>query len=103
MTLKIKGLSRTSAVSTSFQPRDSEEKIFVAQYFKEVYGRELNFPNLPTVEVRKGVMLPLEICDVLSGQKYNSQSISRPLSRSQRSSTRIRRLRLCVRRSQLAR
>ena len=37
-------------------------------------GRDLNFVNLPCVEVRKGVMLPLEICDVLSGQKCPSSS-----------------------------
>ena len=41
MTLKIKGLSNTSAINTSFQPKDLEDKIFVAQCFKEVRSTQL--------------------------------------------------------------
>ncbi|CAG8720631.1 17363_t:CDS:2, partial [Racocetra fulgida] len=47
--------------------------ISVAEYFYRTYNRRLSFENLPCVMVRNDVYLPLEVCDILPGQRFDGQ------------------------------
>ncbi|QRW00817.1 protein argonaute 1 [Ceratobasidium sp. AG-Ba] len=62
----IMGLTRTSASTTMFE-RDGQQ-ISVAQYFQQVHGRTLRFPNLPCVDVKRRHNVPMEFCNILPGQ-----------------------------------
>ncbi|KAG0216514.1 hypothetical protein BGX28_000028 [Mortierella sp. GBA30] len=77
---KIMKLTSTSARDTKFtldaSPGEGsstapvEREINVATYFKETYGLTLQFPTLPCVSVGKSIVLPMEVCSVVSGQRY---------------------------------
>ncbi|KAJ3294810.1 eukaryotic translation initiation factor 2C, 2 [Borealophlyctis nickersoniae] len=45
----------------------------IAEYFKEQYGKDLQYPNLPVLVVgdpSKNMFLPMEVCDVVPGQRH---------------------------------
>ncbi|TRM60484.1 Piwi domain-containing protein [Schizophyllum amplum] len=74
----VTGLSRQSAKDLTFNMRregqTTGQNITVAQYFRTVVNRPLQYPNLPCVEVGSGkAMLPLEICVVPPGQLMRKQ------------------------------
>jgi hypothetical protein len=51
---------------------DGEEQS-VAAYFLDKYGIVLEYPNLPCLiigDVSRNVMLPMEVCDVVIGQRH---------------------------------
>ncbi|RIA87407.1 Piwi domain-containing protein [Glomus cerebriforme] len=64
---KIERLTPTPASSTLFDRGDGSN-IDVATYFNQQY-RRLNHAHLPCVIVRKNVYLPMEVCDVIEGQR----------------------------------
>lgn len=75
---KITGLTKTSANKETFKcpkqtanPRDppEDEEIDLVSYFKKAYNRTLNFPMLPCIKVGKTIVLPIEVCKVVSGQR----------------------------------
>lgn len=45
----------------------------VADYFVERYNKRLNYPFLPCIVVRKDVFLPMEVCEITSGQRYTKK------------------------------
>lgn len=50
---------------------DQNRKKTVAKYFEEAYGK-LKYPNLPCLDVSKVdkiIYLPLEVCEILPGQR----------------------------------
>jgi hypothetical protein len=61
---KIEGLTPTSASNTMFDRGDGSS-IDVKTYFQNFYNKRLQYPYLPCVIVRRGVYLPIEVCDVL--------------------------------------
>ncbi|KAG5654021.1 hypothetical protein H0H81_008331 [Sphagnurus paluster] len=63
----IKKLSTAGADATSFSLRDGRIQT-VAQYFHSIQNRPLKYPSLLCVEVSSGALLPLEVCQVPSGQ-----------------------------------
>lgn len=81
---KIIGFTRTSVDMTFFKynssRRDNSEpnfaedsEISVEQYFKKQYNCILKYPYLPCLKVgspQRIVYLPLEVCDILPGQRY---------------------------------
>eukprot|EP00158_Paraphelidium_tribonemae_P008813 Partr_v1_DN28691_c0_g1_i1_m49399 putative eukaryotic translation initiation factor 2c len=86
---KINGLSRTPADQTFFKftktvldpvtgertpTGDSEEEeISVADYFLKQYNSALRFPYLPCLRVgnpARTVYLPIEVCDIVQGQRF---------------------------------
>ncbi|KAF9435066.1 hypothetical protein BGZ76_006969, partial [Entomortierella beljakovae] len=81
-TLKIFGLTKTSAQETVFKlsadtrdvsgsnPPDPERETNIVEYFKNTYNITLSYPSLPCVTVGKTAMLPLELCTVIEGQRY---------------------------------
>ncbi|KAJ9053871.1 hypothetical protein DSO57_1020179 [Entomophthora muscae] len=43
-----------------------------AEYFRTKLGVPLKFPHLPSVEINKAIMLPMELLNVVPGQLLNS-------------------------------
>ncbi|RGB37332.1 Piwi domain-containing protein [Rhizophagus diaphanus] len=64
---KIEKLTQNSASDTTF----NRNKIDVTIYFQKKYKRRLLYPFLPCVVVGKNYYLPIEVCDVIPGQRYN--------------------------------
>ncbi|CAB5215692.1 Piwi-domain-containing protein [Rhizophagus irregularis] len=65
---KITKLTNTPASSTMFEVNG--QRIDVVTYFNNTYGRSLQYPFLPCVIVRMNSYLPMEICNVVGGQRY---------------------------------
>ncbi|KAF9112449.1 Eukaryotic translation initiation factor 2C [Mortierella sp. AM989] len=85
-TFKIVGMTKTSAQDTIFKLNaDSrgvppagnapvvEQDIDIVTYFKQNYNITLNYPSLPCVTVGKTAILPLEVCNVIEGQRYTKK------------------------------
>ncbi|CAO3587528.1 unnamed protein product [Absidia cylindrospora] len=66
---KILKLTPSSASDTMFTNHDGNQ-VSVASYFQSTYNRRLTAPFLPCVVVKKDVFLPMEVCEVLPGQRY---------------------------------
>ncbi|RCH92328.1 Eukaryotic translation initiation factor 2C [Rhizopus azygosporus] len=66
---KITGLTRSTADHTNFKDESGAE-LSVANYFAKQYNKRLNYPFLPCVAVRKDIFLPMEVCEVLPGQRH---------------------------------
>ncbi|KAI8084471.1 PAZ domain-containing protein [Halteromyces radiatus] len=64
---KINKLTPTSAENTVFKD-DTGNEVTVAQHFQNTYNRHLAFPFLPCIVVKKNTFLPMEVCEVVSGQ-----------------------------------
>ncbi|KAG0077322.1 hypothetical protein BGZ90_007372, partial [Linnemannia elongata] len=77
---KVFALTETAAKDTKFklQPRgngdpaapEEEVETDLVTYFKKAYNISLNFPMLPCVQAGKNIILPLELCSVIEGQRY---------------------------------
>ena len=65
---KCSGLSFKSAREETF---DCEgRRVSVVDYFREKYGKQLQYPELPCVKIgQKGSLIPMELCRVIDGQK----------------------------------
>ncbi|KAI8098878.1 Piwi domain-containing protein [Halteromyces radiatus] len=66
---KINKLTPTSVENTVFKD-DSGNEMNVAQYFQKTYNRRLAFPFLPCIVVKKDIFLPMEVCEVIPGQRH---------------------------------
>ncbi|KAJ9079559.1 hypothetical protein DSO57_1034311 [Entomophthora muscae] len=70
---KILGLTPKGADETKFlfvEDGVERETMSVATYFSQKLGINLEFPMLPCVEIKKGVAIPMELCNVVSGRRY---------------------------------
>ena len=69
---KVVGVTRFSAQEQTFQ-LDTSRKMSVADYFKETYPKSpLSFSYLPCLHVgqkAKNVYIPLELCEIVKGQR----------------------------------
>ncbi|KAJ7500499.1 argonaute-like protein [Mycena galericulata] len=63
----VRKLSKEGADGVTFVMRGGGS-MTVADYFRRISGRALQFPNLLCVEVGQGALIPLELCTVLPGQ-----------------------------------
>ncbi|GBB93582.1 hypothetical protein RclHR1_00220016 [Rhizophagus clarus] len=66
---KIEKLTPTSASQTMFDRGDGSS-VDVKTYFLETYNKRLLYPFLPCLIVRRNVYLPIEVCDVIQGQRH---------------------------------
>ncbi|KAI8092845.1 Piwi domain-containing protein [Halteromyces radiatus] len=69
---KINKLTSTSVENTVFKDKLGNE-ITVAQYFQKTYNRRFAYPFLPCIVVKKDTFLPMEVCEVLPGQRYTEK------------------------------
>ncbi|KAI0221014.1 hypothetical protein L0F63_004190 [Massospora cicadina] len=70
---KILKLSDTGADAAFFELVEdgvNKGKTTVDKYFSQKLGIRLQFPSLPCVEIKKGVLIPMELCEVIPGQRY---------------------------------
>ncbi|CAB4409322.1 unnamed protein product [Rhizophagus irregularis] len=65
---KIRKLTQTSASHTMVDVDSSMTD--VKTFFQNKYNKHLLYPFLPCVVVRKNEYLPIEVCDVIPGQRY---------------------------------
>ncbi|KAG0212796.1 hypothetical protein BGX28_005643 [Mortierella sp. GBA30] len=78
---KIFGLTKTAAKDTTFSlstsPSGSEgaagtgtgPDIDIVTYFKDTYNITIKYPTLPCVSAGKNLLLPMELCSVVQGQR----------------------------------
>ncbi|CAG8517980.1 1404_t:CDS:10 [Racocetra persica] len=66
---KINKITLTPANQTRFDMGDGQT-VDVAAYFFRTYNHKLTYPHLPCIVVKKDVFLPLEVCEVIEGQRY---------------------------------
>ncbi|KAF9194167.1 hypothetical protein BGZ50_006646 [Haplosporangium sp. Z 11] len=78
-TFKIFKLTSTTAKDTKFKittnkaegdVQTDEMETDIVTYFKEAYNMNLKYPMLPCVCASKTIMLPLEVCSIVEGQRY---------------------------------
>ncbi|KIK66591.1 hypothetical protein GYMLUDRAFT_69767 [Collybiopsis luxurians FD-317 M1] len=68
----IKKLSSHGASAMSFKMKEGGQ-MTVANYFKNVLGRPLKYPDLLCIEIGSGALIPLELCTVPPGQIMRKQ------------------------------
>ena len=69
---KCAGLSLKSAREEVFEHEG--EEVSVANYFREKYKKQLEYPDLPCVKIgQKGSLIPMELCRVSEGQKKQTK------------------------------
>ncbi|CAG8434696.1 7785_t:CDS:10 [Diversispora eburnea] len=66
---KISKITATPANQTRFDAGDGHTTD-VADYFARTYNQRLTYPHLPCIVVRKDIFLPLEVCEVIEGQRH---------------------------------
>ncbi|RIA84423.1 Piwi domain-containing protein [Glomus cerebriforme] len=66
--LRITKLTSTAATHTKFEVNGVQKD--VATYFQETYNKCLQYPFLPCVVVRKETCFPMEVCNIVEGQRY---------------------------------
>nr|CAG8437835.1 8491_t:CDS:10 [Entrophospora candida] len=67
-TFRIIGITLTPASDTMFVNETGQ--INVASYFATTYRRRLNYPHLPCVVVKRNIFFPIEVCEIVEGQRY---------------------------------
>ncbi|CAG8640857.1 6105_t:CDS:10, partial [Ambispora gerdemannii] len=66
---KITKITQKSAQDTKFEQGDNGITD-VASYFNKTYQIRLNYPYLPCVTVKKDMHYPMEVCEVIEGQRF---------------------------------
>ncbi|CAB4390624.1 unnamed protein product [Rhizophagus irregularis] len=67
---KIKRITKESADNLKFYNDEKNSDMSISEYFLTKYEITLNFPNLPCILVNRGIYLPIEVCYVLPGQRF---------------------------------
>ncbi|OIW08525.1 hypothetical protein TanjilG_03201 [Lupinus angustifolius] len=73
---KVAGVSKEPLRELTFILDDKKTKKSVVRYFYEKYEVELKHTNLPAVQAgsdTKPVYLPMELCQIVSGQRYTKR------------------------------
>ncbi|GBC02340.1 hypothetical protein RclHR1_04580008 [Rhizophagus clarus] len=65
---KINKLTQNSADDIKFESNGIT--MSVSEYFQKTYNRRLGYPFLPCVVVKRNIYLPIEICEVVEGQRH---------------------------------
>ncbi|PKY39143.1 Piwi-domain-containing protein [Rhizophagus irregularis] len=65
---RIFKVTNTSASNTIFD--DNGNQTDVASYFQRTYNIQLLYPFFPCIVIRRGTYLPMEVCNVVKGQRY---------------------------------
>lgn len=71
--ITAQGANQMKFVLESVDPDKQAEEITVADYFQRVYNLPLRYPNLPCVIVQKNNQLPMEVCELLPGQRFSGK------------------------------
>ncbi|KAF7723040.1 Eukaryotic translation initiation factor 2C [Apophysomyces ossiformis] len=66
---KVTKLTPSPADRTTFKDESGAE-MTVAAYFAKQYNKRLAYPFLPCVVVKRDIFLPMEVCEVVTGQRH---------------------------------
>ncbi|KAI9320095.1 Piwi domain-containing protein [Dichotomocladium elegans] len=69
---KVTKLTPSPAERTTFKDQDGNE-MSVAAYFSKQYNMRLAFPFLPCIVVKRDIFLPMEVCELLPGQRLTKK------------------------------
>eukprot|EP00736_Rhodelphis_marinus_P009830 Rmarinus@m.20463 len=72
----VLGLSDRPPQQIEFELRRENRKVNVLQYYSEAYNYRLKLPNIPCLDVGRAgrpAYVPMEVCWVAPGQRYNSK------------------------------
>lgn len=76
---KISRLTSSSAELTTFMDEAGNE-VTISDYFLKQYNKRLNYPFLPSVVLGESNYLPMEVCEVVPGQRLTRKmNESKPL------------------------
>ncbi|CAG8550642.1 41959_t:CDS:10 [Gigaspora margarita] len=73
---KIKRLCSTNARENMVDIPDSEEKISIYSYYQRRYHINLRYLQLVELEGRKNDKIPIELCDIIEGQRFPVAKLS---------------------------
>ncbi|CAG8802713.1 6065_t:CDS:2, partial [Gigaspora rosea] len=73
---KIKRLCPTNARENMVDIPDSEEKISIYSYYQRRYHINLRYLPLVELEGRKNDKIPIELCDIIEGQRFPVAKLS---------------------------
>ncbi|KAF8558356.1 Piwi-domain-containing protein, partial [Imleria badia] len=77
-TKPLKDIMSTTSKNTTFQCDEFNAKISVQQYFKRKYKINLEYPDLPVVNIagpnaKHPILVPPELCEILPGQPFRGK------------------------------
>lgn len=70
-TYKITGLG-LAADKLKFKNEEGKQST-VAAYFTAKYNKRLAYPFLPCIQVKQDIFLPMEVCELVPGQRYTKK------------------------------
>ncbi|CAG8529628.1 8457_t:CDS:10 [Cetraspora pellucida] len=73
---KIKRLCSTNARENMVDIPDSGEKISIYSYYQRRYNRYLKYLHLVELEGRKNDKIPIELCNIIEGQRFPVAKLS---------------------------
>ncbi|XP_057955884.1 protein argonaute 5-like [Malania oleifera] len=80
---KVSGVSSQPPSQLMFSVHENGTKISVAQYFREKYSIELQYPRLPCIQAGNDsnpIYLPMEVCKIVEGQRYSKKLNDRQIT-----------------------
>ncbi|CAK9174763.1 unnamed protein product [Ilex paraguariensis] len=81
----IAGLTRTITRDIKFILEDSEgnppTKIGLVEYFREKYGKEIMYKDIPCLDLERENYVPMEFCTLVEGQRYPKEDLDDKKSR----------------------
>ncbi|KAL3833779.1 hypothetical protein ACJIZ3_008515 [Penstemon smallii] len=86
---KIAWLTDKDATGITFKLDDPEgrnpvEEIGLVNYFRDKWGKNIEFPNIPCLElgtIKKSNIVPLEFCVLVEGQRFPKENLGREQER----------------------
>ncbi|OAD76297.1 hypothetical protein PHYBLDRAFT_123569 [Phycomyces blakesleeanus NRRL 1555(-)] len=66
---KVTGVTPSAVERTMFKDEAGNEQS-VASYFQKQYNKRLAYPFLPCIVVKRDIFLPMEVCEVVPGQRH---------------------------------
>ncbi|KAK4361420.1 hypothetical protein RND71_020372 [Anisodus tanguticus] len=81
----VKGLTQRNTRELDFTLEDPEgkdppRKVFLVDYFRDKYQREIRYKDLPSLDLGKGDKInhvPMELCVLVEGQRYPKEHLDR--------------------------
>lgn len=88
----IRDIAKENALQAHFDVDDGARRTNVAEYFLERYQVRLRYPNLPLLVVgskQKPTYLPIEVCNVLGGERINKLAPAQTASMIKKTATNL--------------
>ncbi|KAI9122537.1 hypothetical protein K1719_006377 [Acacia pycnantha] len=80
----IVGLSDRDTVDITFPLKDPEgrsEQVSILHYFRDKHKKDIAHKNIPCLDFGEGVLVPMEFCILVEGQRYPKENLERNASK----------------------